>query len=128
MDDAWVCTIGSMAARILRENAFEVGIDPKFEVIDEAEASYLRAEATEQVLAHLEAGADPLLRAVIDEFGLRGQGPFDKRLLEHTPRRWWPGCGRCPRGSRACACPSRPPRLRALCDRLWRLPGRFRRW
>lgn len=47
VDDAWVCTIGSMAARILRENAFEVGIDPKFEVIDEAEASYLRAEATE---------------------------------------------------------------------------------
>lgn len=42
VDDAWVCTIGSMAARILRENAFEVGIDPKFEVIDEAEASYLR--------------------------------------------------------------------------------------
>ena len=84
VDDAWVCTIGSMAARILRENAFEVGIDPKFEVIDEAEASYLRAEATEQVLAHLEAGADPLLRAVIDEFGLRGQGPFDKRLLEHS--------------------------------------------
>ena len=84
VDDAWVCTIGSMAARILRENAFEVGIDPKFEVIDEAEASYLRAEATEQVLAHLETGADPLLRAVIDEFGLRGQGPFDKRLLEHS--------------------------------------------
>lgn len=79
-----VCTIGSMAARILRENAFEVGIDPKFEVIDEAEASYLRAEATSQVLAHLETGADPLLRAVIDEFGLRGQGPFDKRLLEHS--------------------------------------------
>ena len=84
VDDAWVCTIGSMAARILRENAFEVGIDPKFEVIDEAEASYLRAEATEQVLAHLETGADPLLRAVIDEFGLRGQGPFDKRLLEYS--------------------------------------------
>lgn len=84
VDDAWVCTIGSMAARILRENAFEVGIDPKFEVIDEAEASYLRAEATEQVLAHLEKGADPLLRAVIDEFGLKGQGPFDKRLLEHS--------------------------------------------
>ena len=79
VDDAWVCTIGSMAARI-----FEVGIDPKFEVIDEAEASYLRVEATEQVLAHLEAGADPLLRAVIDEFGLRGQGPFDKRLLEYS--------------------------------------------
>ncbi|MFR0868470.1 MAG: UvrD-helicase domain-containing protein [Adlercreutzia sp.] len=79
-----VCTIGSMAARILRENAFEVGIDPKFEVIDEAKASYLRAEATEQVLAHLETGADPLLRAVIDEFGLRGQGPFDKRLLEYS--------------------------------------------
>lgn len=43
VDDAWVCTIGSMAARILRENAFEVGIDPAFEVVDEAEASYLRA-------------------------------------------------------------------------------------
>ncbi|MFR1166352.1 MAG: UvrD-helicase domain-containing protein [Adlercreutzia equolifaciens] len=84
VDDAWVCTIGSMAARILRENAFEVGIDPKFEVIDEAKASYLRAEATEQVLAHLETGADPLLRAVIDEFGLRGQGPLDKRLLEYS--------------------------------------------
>ena len=84
VDDAWVCTIGSMAARILRENAFEVGIDPAFEVVDEAEASYLRAEAVEQVLAHLEEGADPLLRAVVDEFGLKGRGPFDKGLLEYA--------------------------------------------
>ena len=72
MDDAWVCTIGSMAARILRENAFEVGIDPAFEVVDEAEASYLRAEAVEQVLAHLEEGADPLLRGC---GRVRAQGP-----------------------------------------------------
>ena len=53
-------------------------------MVDEAEASYLRAEAVEQVLAHLEEGADPLLRAVVDEFGLKGRGPFDKGLLEYA--------------------------------------------
>ena len=115
-----------MAARILRENAFEVGIDPKFEVIDEAEASYLRAEATEQVLAHLETGADPLLRAVIDEFGLRGQGPFDKRLLGYSQEvvarvrampEGFEGLRLSGRLHHACApCATR---------RLWKLPGRF---
>ena len=57
-----------------------------------------------------------------------GAGALSTRGSWCIPRRWWLGYGRCPRGSRACACPCRPPRLRALCDRLWRLPGKFRRW
>ena len=94
MDDAWVCTIGSMAARILRENAFEVGIDPKFEVIDEAEASYLRAEATEQVLAHLETGADPL-RASRGHRRVRaeGAGALRQEALGAFPGGGGPGAG-----------------------------------
>ena len=91
VDDAWVCTIGSMAARILRENAFEVGIDPAFEVVDEAEASYLRAEAVEQVLAHLEEGAEPLCARLWTSSGSRAVGPFRQRGFWNTPRKWWPG-------------------------------------
>ena len=45
VDDAWVSTIHGMAARILREHALEVGLDPAFQVSGEVEADELLAEA-----------------------------------------------------------------------------------
>ena len=61
VDDAWVSTIHGMAARILREHALEVGLDPAFQVIGEVEADELLAEAAERVVARArEAGAGPV--------------------------------------------------------------------
>lgn len=61
VDDAWVSTIHGMAARILREHALEVGLDPAFQVIGEVEADELLAEAAEHVVARArEAAAGPV--------------------------------------------------------------------
>ncbi len=61
VDDAWVSTIHGMAARILREHALEVGLDPAFQVIGEVEAGELLTEAAERVVARArEAGAGPV--------------------------------------------------------------------
>ena len=61
VDDAWVSTIHGMAARILREHALEVGLDPAFQVIGEVEADELLAEAAERVVARARAaGAGPV--------------------------------------------------------------------
>lgn len=61
VDDAWVSTIHGMAARILREHALEVGLDPAFQVIGEVEADELLAEAAERVVARArEAAAGPV--------------------------------------------------------------------
>lgn len=84
VDEAWVCTIGAMASRILREHALEVGIDPAFEMLEEGEARFLRAEALEAVLARLGDGADPLVGAVIGEYGLRSSSPYGKALVDHA--------------------------------------------
>ncbi len=61
VDGAWVSTIHGMASRILREHALELGVDPAFEVISEAEARDLRAQAAEQVLGEAEREGDPLI-------------------------------------------------------------------
>lgn len=54
MDSARIDTIHSLCASILRANAAEAGIDPKFEVLDEVEAAILLQNAIEEVLATLD--------------------------------------------------------------------------
>ncbi|MCY4021484.1 MAG: UvrD-helicase domain-containing protein [Chloroflexi bacterium] len=51
MDSARIDTIHGLCASILRANAAQAGIDPKFEVLDEIEASILLENAVEEVLA-----------------------------------------------------------------------------
>lgn len=60
MDSARIDTIHGLCASILRANAAQAGIDPKFDVLDETEASILRESAVEEVLASL----DPELMAL----------------------------------------------------------------
>ena len=47
---AYLSTIHSFCARILRENAIEAGIDPQFRVTDELEAGRLKEQALEHTL------------------------------------------------------------------------------
>lgn len=50
VDEAWISTIHGMCARILRAHALALGVDPAFEVADEAHVRTLLDEAIEEVL------------------------------------------------------------------------------
>jgi ATP-dependent exoDNAse (exonuclease V) beta subunit len=51
--DAWISTIHGMCRRILREYAFDAGIDPHFTVLDEIEAAALETAAFEESVGAL---------------------------------------------------------------------------
>jgi ATP-dependent helicase/nuclease subunit A len=53
LDSARIGTIHSLCGIILRANAAEVGIDPRFTVLDEVESAILAEEAIESTLAEL---------------------------------------------------------------------------
>ena len=67
VDSAWISTIHHMCARILRTHALDLGIDPKFSMVGEQQASLLWNQALENALAELEG--DPGLSALFSEFG-----------------------------------------------------------
>ncbi len=60
IDSAWISTIHRFCLRILRANAFDAGLDPRFAVADEIGARLLRSEAFDIALERFlaEAPAD----------------------------------------------------------------------
>ncbi len=91
-DTAWISTIHAFCARLLRNHALDVGLDPDFVVLDDSDAVEVRRAAFEQALAacaRTAAGADliaayglaPLRAAIVgihDE--LRARGELDPSL------------------------------------------------
>ncbi len=67
MDSARIDTIHGLCADILRANAAQAGVDPKFEVLDETEAAILLDEVVADVLAALEPPAARLF-AIYDAY------------------------------------------------------------
>ncbi|WP_165170329.1 UvrD-helicase domain-containing protein [Adlercreutzia sp. ZJ242] len=65
VDGAWISTIHGMAARILREHALELGLDPAFEVLPEADAELLRTQAVDAVVRRARESSDPLVRDLL---------------------------------------------------------------
>ncbi len=59
IDTAWISTIHRFCLRILRANAFEAGLDPRFAVADEVGARLLRSEAFDIALERFLAEAPP---------------------------------------------------------------------
>ncbi|MDY4041627.1 MAG: UvrD-helicase domain-containing protein [Collinsella sp.] len=59
VDDAWISTIHGMCARILRAHALELGLDPEFGVLTDAEE--LRDRAIDAVLSETADGFSDLL-------------------------------------------------------------------
>ena len=60
-EGAWISTIHSFCARLLRTHALEAGIDPEFTVLDERESAPLRRAAFDAALglcAQTEAGSE----------------------------------------------------------------------
>ncbi|MGI6755845.1 MAG: UvrD-helicase domain-containing protein [Atopobiaceae bacterium] len=71
VDRAWISTIHGMCSRILRRHAFDLNIDPDFQVCDEALAAQLIEDASDDVVRQIkEDNSYTRLREVFD---LRGQ-------------------------------------------------------
>ena len=66
VDGAWIGTIHGMCSRILKENAFSLGIDPAFGILPEDVRGQLRAEAVEEVLTAY--ADDPRVEALYGEY------------------------------------------------------------
>ncbi|MEO8290024.1 MAG: UvrD-helicase domain-containing protein [Gaiellaceae bacterium] len=75
LDGAWISTIHGFCHRLLRAHPFEAGLDPRFRVLDENQASVLRSEAFAEALASYIDGSDAervRLLATYGGDGLRG--------------------------------------------------------
>ncbi len=59
IDSAWISTIHRFCLRILRANAFDAGLDPRFSVADEIGARLLRSDAFDLALERFLAEAPP---------------------------------------------------------------------
>ncbi|MCC7447940.1 MAG: UvrD-helicase domain-containing protein [Anaerolineae bacterium] len=64
LDSARIGTIHSLCASILRANTAEIGVDPRFEVLDDVESTLVRNDALDVALAQLAAGDTAQLLAV----------------------------------------------------------------
>lgn len=85
VDGAWISTIHGMAGRVIREHALEVGVDPTFEMLSEAQADALRTRAVDAVVAHVGQVRDPLMRELLASTplfaeGVRGEGLIDQAM------------------------------------------------
>ncbi|MBI5034298.1 MAG: UvrD-helicase domain-containing protein [Chloroflexi bacterium] len=70
IDAAQIGTIHSLCARLIRANPAEAQIDPRFEVLEETNATILQDESIDVVLADLaESGGDAL--ALLNEYEVR---------------------------------------------------------
>jgi ATP-dependent exoDNAse (exonuclease V) beta subunit len=72
VDGAWISTIHGFCARVLRMHPFEAGVDPRFRVLDESQASVLAAEAFADALAGFCAGREPERLALLASYGAAG--------------------------------------------------------
>jgi len=72
LDAARISTIHSLCAEILRAHPAEIGLDPRFDVLEEGVAATLKAQAIESALAWASADPDAAqLFSLLSENGLR---------------------------------------------------------
>ncbi|MCS6953848.1 MAG: UvrD-helicase domain-containing protein [Bryobacterales bacterium] len=68
VERAWVSTIHSFCARLLREHALAAGLDPEFAVLDEPASAEMLAESVRETWDALCAGDPHGLRALLESF------------------------------------------------------------
>ncbi|MCY4072759.1 MAG: UvrD-helicase domain-containing protein [Chloroflexi bacterium] len=101
LDSARIDTIHGLCASILRANAAQAGIDPKFDVLDEIEASILLENAVEETLASLDPellalfsfyDSDKILGSITRQdlvsLSLPSEAPNPGALLKTWRERW----------------------------------------
>ena len=72
LDAAWISTIHGFCHRLLKAHPFAAGIDPRFRVLDEAQARVLQREAFEAALSEFCADGDGERLALLATYGARG--------------------------------------------------------
>ncbi len=94
LDRSHIGTIHGFCAEVLRDYALEVGIDPKFQVLDEVRAERLRQKAIDQSLLLEKDPLPPHLSTLLSEFPLSRLRQLLGHLLtrrldaDHTLSRW----------------------------------------
>ncbi|MGN0302543.1 MAG: UvrD-helicase domain-containing protein [Anaerotardibacter sp.] len=82
VDDAWVSTIHGMCSRVLKENAFVIGLDPSFSVVQGAEEDALKYQALEQCVSYVQNNPSLVrLNKLIRTHNLYSAGGFDSSSL-----------------------------------------------
>ncbi|MDO9557669.1 MAG: UvrD-helicase domain-containing protein [Coriobacteriia bacterium] len=69
VEDAWISTIHGMCSRILRQYAFDAGLDPRFAVANEVEAGMLAHDALEAAIRNSIAVGDEDVGQLLDAMG-----------------------------------------------------------
>lgn len=80
LSQAYVSTIHSFCARVLRENPIEAGIDPHFEIMDERRSSSLLAGALGNYLLEKVRGKDHAVSDLAYRYGFGRRGEFESSL------------------------------------------------
>ncbi len=82
VDGAWISTIHAMAARMLRENALRIGIDPAFEVLGSMERDMLLRQAFDQAAAEAARSGNAALRDLVLCEPLFGRGGNGRGVMD----------------------------------------------
>jgi len=72
MERAWVSTIHGFCTRLLKENAIAAGVDPEFQLLDEAQSQILERRTAETVLDAMLAERPPQMRELLKELDVGG--------------------------------------------------------
>lgn len=68
ISDSWISTIHAMCARIVRRHALDLGIDPRFTVLDQIRSSVMLTESLDAAIGDL-IDEDGDVAALVDMFG-----------------------------------------------------------
>jgi ATP-dependent helicase/nuclease subunit A len=71
LDAAWISTIHGFCHRLLRAHPFAAGIDPRFRVLDDAQARVLQREAFDLSLGEFCADGDEERLGLLSTYGIR---------------------------------------------------------
>ncbi|HKP16894.1 MAG TPA: UvrD-helicase domain-containing protein [Gaiellaceae bacterium] len=71
LDGAWLSTIHGFCHRLLKQYPFAAGLDPRFRVLDESQATVLRVEAFDDALTEFCRGGEPERLALLATYGSR---------------------------------------------------------
>lgn len=80
LDAARIGTIHSLCAEILRHHPAEMGVDPRFQMVEEGQMALLQARAVDAALA--EAADDPEMVGLFPDFGERALRKAADQLLK----------------------------------------------
>ncbi|UCH33248.1 MAG: UvrD-helicase domain-containing protein [Armatimonadota bacterium] len=83
VETAYISTIHSFCARVLRENALEAGIDPYFTQLDEPEAAIIQHQVYDDLIRRAHDQGDAATLAVLRDFDYRSLRGVLHSLYRH---------------------------------------------